>query len=186
MMHPQWCIHDIYCKCIRPLPFPSEWLLKFSLIIIVHFSLVFPAVLYYFRNFFLLMLLALIQLFGMVGALKQNRNILTTFICCLMVSFVIMMIDYLTTDNGYLALGIFFLIQSLFAYLLIWLNQYRGRQISNIHYIPMPPDEELHGQRHSSFSSDSMRFWLFRTRKNCDKCDMHQLIDWINNCFNDD
>ncbi|KAH9414652.1 hypothetical protein DERP_014159 [Dermatophagoides pteronyssinus] len=115
-------------------------------------------VLYYFRNFFLLMLLALIQLFGMVGALKQNRNILTTFICCLMVSFVIMMIDYLTTDNGYLALGIFFLIQSLFAYLLIWLNQYRGRQISNIHYIPMPPDDELHGQRHSSFSSDSMRF----------------------------
>ncbi|KAH7637545.1 uncharacterized protein LOC124496600 [Dermatophagoides farinae] len=115
-------------------------------------------VLYYFRNFFMLMLFALMQLFGLVGALKQNRNILSTFICCLMVAFVMMVIDYLT-NTGYLSLGIFFLIQASFAYLLMILNQYRGHQISNIHYIPMP-DEDVGsiGHRPSIVSSDSMRF----------------------------
>lgn len=88
-------------------------------------------------------LFLLIQIFGFYGVIKQNKNILVTFIASIFVSFIITWIDYLISD-GHSILAAFFIIQALFIYLYlinILNNRYLNNHISNIHYIPMSNED---------------------------------------------
>jgi len=97
-------------------------------------------VLYYIKNFLALVLFGSLQLFGVYGLVRHNRNILVAYGSSLLVAFIFTFIDHLLS-SGYLLIALYLLTQSLFVFLYLYVFPLKRRQISNIHYIPMPNEE---------------------------------------------
>lgn len=117
----------------------SEGKLWISLFQIVNSC--FTLVLYYIKTFLSLVLFGSLQLFGLYGVVKLNRNILVAFISSLAVAAIVFLLFDHLLQSGYFLVSIFYGFEAAITYLFILINMPRQREISNIHYIPMPSHE---------------------------------------------
>ncbi|KAJ6216889.1 hypothetical protein RDWZM_008046 [Blomia tropicalis] len=97
-------------------------------------------VLYYIKNFLMLVLFGSLQVFGLFGLSRNNKNVLIAFGSSLTIGFILAMFDHLF-HSGYLHFAMYLLIESLFTFLYLLVLPIKQRPISNIHYIPMPSED---------------------------------------------
>lgn len=116
------------------------------------------SVLYYIKNFLMLVLFGSLQVFGLFGLSRNNKNVLIAFGSSLTIGFILAMFDHLF-HSGYLHFAMYLLIESLFTFLYLLVLPIKQRPISNIHYIPMPSEDTFAQVVVTSPEYRYFRFW---------------------------